>query len=120
MKTTTYRVTTMAYLSMADRRYAPRIVSAQLPFLSDPTTLECALAARALGRFGEPAAPAVPRLIELLQYQDNSQDDYHVRRAVANGLGRIGDASAPVVEALLLGLEDENALCRECCALALW
>jgi HEAT repeat protein len=60
-------------------------------------------AARALGRIGEKAAPAVPALIEALK--DENRD---VRYWAADTLGDIGKKAAPAVPALVEALKDEN------------
>ena len=57
--------------------------------------------ASALGRLGEAAAPAVPRLAELLR-----DDHQEVREAAAAALGNIGPAASPAAGALARALRD--------------
>ena len=57
--------------------------------------------ASALGRLGEAAAPAVPRLAELLR-----DDHEEVREAAAAALGNIGPAASPAAGALARALRD--------------
>lgn len=57
--------------------------------------------AHALGQLGEAAAPAVPRLAELLR-----DDHREIREAAAAALGNIGSAASAAVPALARALDD--------------
>ena len=57
--------------------------------------------AQALGRLGEAAAPAVPRLAALLR-----DDHLAIREAAATALGNIGSAASPAVPDLARALRD--------------
>ena len=70
--------------------------------LSDKNDFVRARAARALGSNGPPAAPAVPRLIGLLE---NDQEHY-VRQEAAVALGMIGDRAA--LPALVIASRDPS------------
>ena len=64
-------------------------------------------AARALGRLGEHAAPAVPALIAYFEHRH-----YFVRSSAADALGKLGKHAAPAVPALIKCLEDREDFVR--------
>ena len=117
-----YRCRTLAMncLPLMDRVHAEKIIPALMRSLSDPSSLDCVVAARMLARFGAQASPATSRLIALLQYEDGLPESRFLRMAAADALRNIGDNSAPVIDALALGLQEESVTCRAYCALALW
>jgi HEAT repeat protein len=86
-----------------------------IPVLQAMLTREGRLSAeRALAHYGAQAAPAVPRLIDLLRDSDSE-----VRWNAALTLGKIGPDAKAAVPNLVAALKDENALVREHAAEAL-
>jgi HEAT repeat protein len=71
-------------------------------------------AATVLGSMGEDAEPAVPAIIELLQYGD-VQD----RRVAALTLGEIGPAAEEAIPALFAAVDDEDESVSEMAETAL-
>jgi HEAT repeat protein len=100
---------------LGDRRPDVRTAAAEALVLVGPTAGDVpalvkltregaaakAAAAAALGRVGEPAKSAVPRLADLLGDQDSE-----VRIAAAEALGRIGPAAMPAAPKLREALDD--------------
>lgn len=84
-------------------RKAKREHAALTKALDDDSVLVCRLAAEALGKLGEDAAPSVGKLIELLRHEDG-----HVRVAAAQALGQIGPDAEAAVPALTKLLEKDK------------
>ena len=102
-------------------RYAERIkmhkmteIQQHIENLEDPNAFVRCVAAYALGKIGEQAAPAVPALTKALE-----DPDADVRHGVARALGKIGEQAAPAVSALTKALKDPAADVRRVAAYAL-
>jgi len=92
-----------AYTFREMGRKAKREEAALEKALGDPSVLVLRLAAAALGKLGEDAAPSVGRLIALLGHEDG-----HVRVAAAEALGRIGPDAEAAVPALTKAVENDK------------
>lgn len=80
--------------------------------LSTPESLP---ALRALARYGADAAPALPKIIVLLEHKDDSE----IRWNAARTLGKIGPPAKEAMPNLSAALEDSDPLVREHAAEAL-
>ena len=99
----------------------PGMVEHVTPMLKHRNTTVRKVGLRTLGEFGPMAAPAVARIMKILEAPDPTAQ-MGLRRYAAEALGKIGPASAPAARLLAEALteqEDVHGLLREAALMAL-